>query len=48
MIKFSIFLEDNERKKKKADEKITNENKVNIYFHNSYKIAYRRKRCRTS
>lgn len=28
MIKFSIFLQENERKKKRADEKINNERRV--------------------
>lgn len=30
MIKFGIFLQENERKKKRADEKITTEKKVTL------------------
>lgn len=33
MIKFHMFLSENERKKKRADEKIANEKKVSIYLY---------------
>ena len=46
MVKFSIFLQENERKKKRADEKIATEERVTVSQFNNASIAHQREDSR--